>query len=198
MNQLTNNIKTIAIGKKILLREYRTSDMQLFTQWLQNEELASYAFGITTTKENIRKITDSFCIEVSQTPKRTITIIDLDKIPVGFIRITNVFFPIPHIVIGIMLGNFENCGHSIGYEALMLAINYLFNNYKIFYIELDTAIFNERAMRCFLKCGFKIVKNFDETEYVTKVKMHKTLFRLNKSTFLSKYEEYIKETGKIS
>lgn len=192
-----NNIQIIDSGKNISIRQYQNSDINEFTEWLKDPELASYAFGITTTEENLKKIVDSFIVEVSLTPKRTISIIDnKDGSLLGFIRTCDIFFPAPHTNIGITLGNFKNCGHSIGYEALMLAINYLFKTKKIFYIELDTAVFNERAMRCFLKCGVKIIKNFTEVEYATKVKMYKTLFRLNRKDFLVKYQEYIKNHRK--
>ena len=189
-----NEIKKIACGKNVSLREYHTSDINLWSQWLKNMELVSYAFGITTTEDNLKKMVEAFIIEISQTPTRTITIIDNKNQLLGFIRTTYIFFPAPHITIGIMLGESKNFGKSFGYEALMLAINYLFNTKKILYIELDTAIFNERAMRCFLKCGFRTVKNFTETEYVTKIKMHKTLFRITRKDFYRKYEEYIKKS----
>jgi RimJ/RimL family protein N-acetyltransferase len=91
------------------------------------------------------------------------------------------------------LGSLNNCGKSFGYEAMMLVINYLFNTRKILYIEVDTAVFNERAMRCFYKCGFRTVKDFTDTEYVTKVKTRKTLFRITRKDFMPKYEEYIKK-----
>ncbi len=189
-----NEIKKIATGKNVYLREYQASDTNLVKQWFQNLELASYSFGITTTDENLQKIVDAFVAEVAQTPQCTITIIDNEtNEPVGFIRTTYIFFPAPHITLGMSLGNLNSCGKSFGYEAMMLVINYLFNTKKILYIEVDTAVFNERAMRCFYKCGFRTVKNFTETEYVTKVKTHKTLFRITRKDFMPKYEEYIKK-----
>ena len=189
-----NEIKKIATGKNVYLREYQASDTNLVKQWFQNLELASYSFGITTTDENLQKIVDAFVAEVSQTPQITITIVDNESDePVGFIRTTYIFFPAPHITLGMSLGNLNSCGKSFGYEAMMLVINYLFNTKKILYIEVDTAVFNERAMRCFYKCGFRTVKNFTETEYVTKVKTHKTLFRITRKDFMPKYEEYIKK-----
>lgn len=189
--------KIIASGKNVSIRECQNSDINEYAEWLKDSELASYAFGITTTKENLKKITDAFIIELSLTLRRTLSIIDKEGNLLGFVRTTDVFFPVPHTTIGITLGKFENCGHSFGYEALMLSINYLFQTKKIFYIELDTAVFNERAMRCFLKCGVKIVKNFTEVEYITKVKMYKTLFRLHRNDFLEKYQEYIKSQDKL-
>ncbi len=189
-----NEIKKIASGKNIYLREYQASDINSLKKWFQNLELVSYSFGITTTEDNLIKIVDAFTAEVSQTPKCTITITkNENNEALGFIRITYIFFPAPHITIGIMLGDLNNCGKSFGYEALMLVINYLFNTKKILYIELDTAVFNERALRCFQKCGFRTIKNFTETEYVTKVKTYKTLFRITRKDFMPKYEEYIKK-----
>ena len=189
-----NEIKKIATGKNVYLREYQASDTNLVKQWFQNLELASYSFGITTTDENLQKIVDAFVAEVAQTPQCTITIIDNEtNEPVGFIRTTYIFFPAPHITLGMSLGNLNSCGKSFGYEAMMLVINYLFNTKKILYIELDTAVFNERALRCFQKCGFRTIKNFTETEYVTKVKTYKTLFRITRKDFMPKYEEYIKK-----
>ncbi len=186
----------IASGKNAIIRYYRPDDIVAVREWMRDNDLVRYAFGIIAGDDDLRKLAEAFCYETENFGGNRITILDKSESPVGIIKLTPSFGQTMHVTIGILIGEKRNRGKSIGSEALILTINHLFKNKRISHVELDTATFNEPAAKCFLKCGFKRVKNFDETDYVTKIKMHKILFRITREDFRPFYEKYISEPSK--
>ena len=57
--------------------------------------------------------------------------------------------------VGIFLGNEENRSHGLGTEALRLLIDYGFHYLNLNNIMLNVKSFNERAINCYKKVGFK-------------------------------------------
>lgn len=57
--------------------------------------------------------------------------------------------------VGIFIGNEENRNKGYGAEVLKLLLDYGFNYLNLNNIKLDLMEFNERALACYKKCGFK-------------------------------------------
>ncbi len=58
--------------------------------------------------------------------------------------------------IGIFIGDREFLGKGYGTDALRLLINFLFKEININKVALNVFSFNERAIKSYQKCGFKI------------------------------------------
>lgn len=58
-------------------------------------------------------------------------------------------------VVGILIGDEENKSNGYGSEALTLLLDYGFNILNLHNIKLDVFSFNERAIACYKKVGFK-------------------------------------------
>ncbi len=57
--------------------------------------------------------------------------------------------------LGIMIGDKDYWSNGYGTEAIKLLLNYGFNILNLHNIMLRVFSFNERAMKCYQKCGFK-------------------------------------------
>lgn len=57
--------------------------------------------------------------------------------------------------VGIFIGKEENRNHGYGTEALQLLLDFCFNYHNMHNVHLCVRSFNERAIRCYKKVGFK-------------------------------------------
>lgn len=57
---------------------------------------------------------------------------------------------------GIFIGDKEHWGKGYGSEALLLLCEYAFNKLNLNKVKLTVYSFNQRAIKAYEKCGFKI------------------------------------------
>ncbi len=186
--------KTQITGKNISLRNFKKQDIIQVAAWMRDLELIRLSFGITAQKSQLKQLSECLLTELQYKYDKVLTITDLKKNPIGLIKYAEKYPDASNsgkiINIGIFIGERKNRDKSLGTEAMLLAVEHFFKEETVDYIEVDTAVFNERALRCFLKCGFKIEKTFDETDYVTKIVMHKILLKLRREDFYPVYKAY--------
>ena len=58
--------------------------------------------------------------------------------------------------IGIVIGDRNYWDKGYGSDAVSRLVDYIFNRSRVMRIHLKTLISNERAQRCFSKCGFSV------------------------------------------
>ena len=68
--------------------------------------------------------------------------------------------------LGIFIGNKEYWNNSYGTEAIRLILDYGFNYKNLHSINLELMSFNERALKCYRKCGFKEVGRIRQCKYI--------------------------------
>ena len=86
----------------------------------------------------------------------TFGIIELktDKL-LGSIGLENIDYISRKATLGIFIGEKETRNKGYGTEAIQLILDYGFNYLNLNNIKLDVLSFNERAIACYKKCGFK-------------------------------------------
>ncbi|GMQ58838.1 GNAT family protein [Vallitalea sediminicola] len=143
-------------GKKIRLREYRKSDVETAQKYINDKELKKnlnpgIPFPFTLQDEEkwfesntALKDTYNFAIETLE-----------DNIYIGGCGINQVDWKNSNVEIGIFIGNKEYWNKGYGTDAMNVLIRFIFNEMNINKIKLDVYSFNDRAMRCYEKCGFK-------------------------------------------
>ena len=60
--------------------------------------------------------------------------------------------------LGIVIGDRDYWGNSFGYDAVTTLLEYMFSVRELKRVYLHTLEWNERAQRCFNKCGFNTVR----------------------------------------
>jgi len=144
------------IGKLVKLREYRNEDIKLAQEYINDYEIKQYMFPsvpFPLTFDDERKWFENqsslnfnynFAIETLKENKY-----------IGGCGLKNLDWKNSNVEVGIFIGlkEFQNKGY--GTDAMNVLINFIFKEMNIIKIKLDVYNFNEIAIRCYEKCGFK-------------------------------------------
>jgi len=143
-------------GKKIILREYRKDDVEKLWGIMNEEEFKKnaasripYPFTFNDIEEDFNKISGykeayDFAIES----------IDEGKY-IGECGIKSVDWKNRRTEIYIFLSE-SYTGKGYGTDAVMLVLNFIFNEMNLNKVKLTVFSFNKRAVKCYEKCGFKV------------------------------------------
>ena len=141
------------VGDRIYLSPRNSSDVELFTEWLNDFETTDYLgrSGALVTLEGEKKY-----LEENSNQEATFVIVTLDDDKmIGTVSLENIDSINRTATLGIFIGdkNYRNNGY--GTEAIKMILEYGFNYLNLHNIKLDLMEFNERALKCYQKCGFK-------------------------------------------
>lgn len=75
--------------------------------------------------------------------------------PIGFCRLKNIDWVNRRAELGIFIGEKDYWSLGIGTEAVKLILDYGFNILNLRNVMLGVYSFNERAIKSYIKCGFK-------------------------------------------
>ena len=141
------------VGDRIYLSPRNTEDVEKFTEWLNDFETTDYIghSGELTTLASEKKY-----LEENSSPEATFVIVTLDgDRMIGIVSLENINSIDRSAVLGIFIGDRDYRDKGYGTEAIKLILEYGFKYKNLNNIKLDLMEFNERALRCYEKCGFK-------------------------------------------
>ena len=141
------------IGDRIYLSPRTTEDVEIFTEWLNDFETTDYLgrSGALVSFEGEKKY-----LENNYAPEATFVIVTLDEDKmIGTVSLENIDHQNRNAVLGIFIGDKDYRSNGYGTEAIKLILDYGFNYLNLNNIKLDLMEFNERALKCYKKCGFK-------------------------------------------
>ena len=163
------------VGERVYLSPINSEDCLKYVEWLNDFETAKYIaqyskiLTIEKKEEWISKKKDK---------EYTFAIIlkDCDKL-IGNISLVNIKDIDKTAELGIFIGDKDYLSKGYGSEAIMLLLDYGFNYLNLNNIMLKVLAFNERAIKAYQKCGFKIFGTWKESiyfngEYVDEVYMN--------------------------
>ena len=141
------------VDKNLYLSPINIDDAEQFTEWVNNIDLTvnlSIAPCIFTIEQE-KQILENLCKE-----GYNFSIIKLknDEL-IGICGLLNVDKINRTAEAGIFTGNKKYWSKGYGAEAMKLLLDYSFNLLNMNSIFLRVHSFNERAIRCYQKCGFK-------------------------------------------
>lgn len=146
------------VGDRIYLAPKGTTEEEIekFTEWLNDFEVTDY-IGRTNqimTYDAEREYLEKAAKNTGD--KRSFNIIEkeTDKL-IGTIGLENVNWIERNAVLGIFIGDNDFRNKNYGAEAIKLLLEYGFKYLNLHSIRLDLISINERAHKCYLKCGFK-------------------------------------------
>lgn len=141
------------VGDRIYLSPRNVEDVEKFTEWLNDFETTDYigrSSQLTTLdseKKYLNEHTEDeagFVIIDTKTDKMIGTVA-IEKI--NYIKRTG--------TLGIFIGDKDYRNNGYGTEAIKLILEYGFKYLNLNNIQLTLMEFNERALACYKKCGFK-------------------------------------------
>lgn len=141
------------LGDRIYLSPRRIEDAEKFAEWMNDFQVTDYTgrSGQIMSLEGERKY-----LEENSNPEATFSIITLeeDKL-IGTVGLERIDHLHRTATLGIFIGDKDYLSKGYGTEAIRLLLDYGFNYMNLHSIKLTVFAFNERALRCYKKCGFK-------------------------------------------
>ena len=145
------------IGDRIYLspKSCTEEEIQKFAEWMNDFQVSDYTGRTSqiTTIEGEKRYLENIEID-SKNYNFSIIEMNNNKL-IGSISLEKINWIERSGVLGIFIGdeNYRNNGY--GAEAIKLLLEYGFKYLNLHSIRLDLLSINERAHKCYLKCGFK-------------------------------------------
>ncbi len=152
------------VGEKVYLSPMNVECAELFTEWLNDFETTDYIgrshiiFSLDMEKKYIEENMD-------KDYRFAIVEIETDKL-LGTVSLEKINNISRTATLGVFIGDRTGRNQGYGTESLKLILDYGFNYLNLNNIKLDVISFNERAIRCYEKCGFKQYGKRRNCEYV--------------------------------
>ncbi|NMA69790.1 MAG: GNAT family N-acetyltransferase [Desulfitobacterium sp.] len=143
-------------GKKTYLRPLENDDIVLFKKWYNDQEVNYWANGAwpLTTMLGEEEIEERFFL--TQDSSDRYIVLNEKKTPIGTIGFRELNLPARSATLFIIIGEKEYWGQGYGTDALRVLIDYLFLQWNLHRLTVDTWDGNHRAIRAYEKLGFKV------------------------------------------
>lgn len=143
------------LGTKVRLREKKLTDARNDYRWQTSPELTRLDAMPLLNLSFPRYLLDFAATLRNPAPKRhTFAIETIGGRHIGNCVYYNVDRAKGEVELGIMIGEHDCWDRGYGTDAVNTLVGYLFHELDMQRIHLKTLDWNERAQRCFLKCGF--------------------------------------------
>ena len=174
------------VGDTIYLSPRNSEDVEIFTKWLNDfhvtDGLGRSGLLVTLNgeKDYLEKNHDN------NNYYFVIVTLENDEM-IGTISLENINYRNRSAELGVFIGDENYRGKGIGKEAIHLILDYGFNYLNLNSIQLTVLSFNERAIACYKKCGFKEAGRLREDYYLNGRYYDKILMDILKSEFNETY-----------
>lgn len=143
------------IGERLFLSPVNPDDAETYAKWINDLEVSIYLtsapkiYSLQKEREILERISkEEYCFAIIDSEKEKV---------IGNIGLEDVDLLDRKAVLGIFIGDKEYWGKGYGKEAIELLLDFSFNILNLNSIMLIVKAFNKRAIRCYEKCGFKLI-----------------------------------------
>lgn len=142
------------IGERIYLSPRSLDDAEIFTKWMNDFTITDY---IARSSCILTLEAEKLYLEKANSGDQVVlSIIDINKDElIGNIGLHQINHINRTATLGIFIGSEDYRSKGYGTEAIKLLLDYGFNYLNLNNIELGLLSCNERALKCYKKCGFK-------------------------------------------
>ncbi|QDP40268.1 GNAT family N-acetyltransferase [Radiobacillus deserti] len=165
--------------EELLIRRMKETDYERLTQWLNNKDVLE--FWDTHHPPNIQRVKEKYGPRVKDLEEVKPCIVEVQGRPVGYIQyyrihseeIIQLGYAENESVFGMdqLIGISSQLGKGIGTKMVKALIEYIAREQKGTVIVMDPSIRNERAIRCYEKCGFIKKKIINEKYWLMERRM---------------------------
>jgi RimJ/RimL family protein N-acetyltransferase len=141
------------IGKRIQLRSLQIRDLPRMVLWNRDAEIQN--FVDCTLPDNLTHLERWYHQNVPDRHYQIFAIETMDGYLIGDIELDHICWSKREAELRIRIGEKEFWGKGFGSEALHLLLNYIFCDKNFYRAYLRVYNFNQRAIHCYLKNGFK-------------------------------------------
>lgn len=144
-------------GERIMLREYQQGDLPYMRKWVNDPELVDDLSDIFLYAQSMQE-TESFLNMIlsgkAQNEKHFVIADKTTEEYIGQIDLRKMDWKNRSAEIGIVIGRKDLLSKGIGTEAIKLMQDFVFQRLNLNRLQLNVHDYNERAQRCYVKCGF--------------------------------------------
>ena len=157
-------------GEKIVLREFRDTDLEAMHSWVNDEEVTRYLSMsvFPRTFEDSRKFLEN---QLSRRSEEYVNFVialkdDENKKYIGTVGLRNIDYINRNCELAITIGVRDKQNSGCGTEAVKLIVQYAFNSLNMHKVYLSVLNVNDKAKRVYEKCGF--VKSAEFKDHIFK------------------------------
>jgi RimJ/RimL family protein N-acetyltransferase len=175
------------IGKKCYLSPVSLEDAEKWTEWDNDLEVALPLGGEAFTLYSLAKMRE-IVNDVIKDQSKIFSIVDLETDQaIGRCLLSRIDRINRNAMLGIVIGEKDYWGKGYGQEATSLLLDFGFSLLNLNSIMLGTFSFNERALACYRKVGFKEIGRQREARIVGDRKFDVILMDILASEFESPF-----------
>ncbi|MGE5508115.1 MAG: GNAT family N-acetyltransferase [Chitinophagales bacterium] len=157
-------------GDRVLLREFRRSDLAELRKWVNDEETNRYLGFWTfpqTEEQTLEYLERQLGREAPFTDIELVITLkdDPEGTYIGGVGLHGIDWRNRNAELGIVIGRKELQGQGLGTEAIRLMLGYAFDFLNLHKVNLVYFEYNARGRRCYEKCGFKEEGRVRENRY---------------------------------
>ena len=145
--------ENVLAGSRVTLRPGLDSDIYYLLKWYNDIELNRLA-GWSNSKVTPDKLRYNISRSFGYDPMN-LMIDNEEGTPIGTIQLYDFNEQDKSCKLGIRIGDRDYWSKGYGEDAVRTILRYAFFNIDIFRVTLKVYEYNERAVKCYLKCGFR-------------------------------------------
>jgi diamine N-acetyltransferase len=150
-------------GEKTRLRAIEREDIPTFVRWFNDPEVRHYLeMYLPMSKAEEEHWFEAY---LKDNTSRIFGIETEEGVLVGNIGVTDLDWKNRTATLGIVIAEKEYWGRGYGSDAINALLGFAFGEMNLHRIQLSVYDFNERAMRCYEKCGFRHEGRAREAHY---------------------------------
>ena len=140
-------------GQKTILRAIEREDLPIFVRWFNDPEVRQYlAMYMPMSMAEEEKW---FERQLEDQDGRIFAIETEDGVHIGNIGLHSFDWKNRKAFLGIVIGEREYWGQGYGSDAIRALLGFAFSEMNLHRVYLTVYDYNERAIRCYERCGFQ-------------------------------------------
>lgn len=152
------------VGDHIYLSPIHLEDVELYTRWMNDFATTDY---IGRSMKMISLDSEAEFLKILQKEEATFSIVTLEENKViGIVSLNQIDHIKRTATLGVFIGEPSQREKGFGTEAIRLIVEYGFLYLNLNNIDLSCIEFNQRAYRCYQKCGFQEYGRRRKAEYL--------------------------------
>lgn len=141
-------------GEKIYLSPINLEDIKKYTNWINDLQISTYLMGTSKVISEAKE--EELLKELTKSDNNAVfAILTNNDQLIGNCGLHMIDHKNQKGTLGIFIGDKDYWDHGYGTEAIKLVLSYGFYFLNLYNINLEVYSFNERAISCYKKIGFK-------------------------------------------
>ncbi|MDD4503807.1 MAG: GNAT family protein [Clostridiaceae bacterium] len=151
-------------GSKVTLRPGDENDFYLLHKWYNDTELNKLA-GWNSSKVTTERLRYNMSRSFGYDPMN-LMIDNEEGTPIGTIQLYDFNEQDKNCKLGIRIGDRDYWSKGYGGDAVKTILEYAFMKMDMYRVTLKVYEYNERAVKCYLKCGFQCEGRIRQSAYI--------------------------------